>query len=103
GARSEEARGDAVRDPAIDARPRHARPDLRAGHAARRRAARRGAGGRAESAALLHRAVRGHPPEEAVRGGARYRAKTFAANDSSIPVSGKSANPSIRSVAPAAS
>src|SRR5262245_42888122 len=62
----EEARGAAASDPAIDARARHARPDLRTCHVARGRATGRGAGGRFDPPALLRRAVRGHPAEEAV-------------------------------------
>src|SRR5438093_5618525 len=53
-------------DPAADVRPRHVRRHFRAGDAARDRTARRGAGRRAELAALLHVAVRGHAAEEAV-------------------------------------
>src|SRR2546428_3713506 len=65
-ARPQEARSPLASDPAADARARHARAHLRAGHAARRGPAGRRARGRLEPAPLLHRAVRGHAPEEAV-------------------------------------
>src|SRR5438477_1007654 len=67
GARPQEARGAAASDPAPDARARDVRPDLGAGDAARRGAARRAARDRPQPPTLLRGALRGDPSQAAVR------------------------------------
>ena len=65
--RDRKRRGAAASDSAPHARAGHARADLRARHTARGGTTGRGAGDWPESATVLRRTLRGHPPEEAVR------------------------------------